>query len=92
LRGESGLFDTLLVNECGELTEFTRGNVALLIDGKWLTPALDCGLLPGTYRAELLARGRIAEAMLEPADLGKAQQVAFFNSVRGWLRAELLAV
>jgi hypothetical protein len=30
--------------------------------------------------------------MLEPADLGKAQQVAFFNSVRGWLRAELLAV
>ncbi len=90
LRSEPGVFDTLLLNERGELTEFTRGNVALEIEGRWLTPALACGLLPGTYRAHLLARGQIAEAVLTLADLRQAQKVAFFNSLRGWLEARLL--
>jgi para-aminobenzoate synthetase/4-amino-4-deoxychorismate lyase len=87
LVAESGVFDTLLCNERGELTEFTRGNVALKLDGRWLTPALHCGLLPGTLRAELLARGEIAEAVLTVQDLRQAQAVAFFNSLRGWLAA-----
>jgi para-aminobenzoate synthetase/4-amino-4-deoxychorismate lyase len=89
LQPRAGLFDVLLVNLRGELTEFTRGNLALQIGGTWLTPAAHCGLLPGTYRAELLAQGRIAEATLKPKDLQSAQGIAFFNSVRGWLRAEL---
>ncbi|MBK6294151.1 MAG: chorismate-binding protein [Rhodoferax sp.] len=84
----SGVFDTLLVNERGELTEFTRGNVALQLGGRWLTPALHCGLLAGTYRAELLARGEIAEAVLTLTDLHQAQAIAFFNSLRGWLGAQ----
>lgn len=91
LRPAPGVFDTLLVNERGELTEFTRGNVALKIDGQWLTPALQCGLLAGTLRAELMASGQITEAVLGVADLQRAQEVAFFNSVRGWLRAQLQA-
>jgi len=89
LRSEPGVFDTLLHNERGELTEFTRGNVALKIGGRWLTPALHCGLLAGTCRADLLARGQITEAVLDLADLRRADEVAFFNSVRGWLRAQL---
>ena len=87
LRPEPGVFDTLLHNERGELTEFTRGNVALKLAGRWLTPALHCGLLPGTLRADLLARGEISEAVLTLEDLQQAQGVAFFNSLRGWLRA-----
>jgi para-aminobenzoate synthetase/4-amino-4-deoxychorismate lyase len=54
-----GAFDTLLWNAAGELTETTIGNVALRIDGRWLTPPVSAGLLPGTYRAALLAEGRI---------------------------------
>ena len=88
LRPGPGVFDTLLLNERGELTEFTRGNVALRIAGRWLTPALHCGLLAGTCRADLLARGEITEAVLVLADLQRADEVAFFNSVRGWLRAQ----
>lgn len=80
-----GVFDTLLYNEHGQVTEFTRGNVALCQDGQWLTPALHCGVLPGTYRAELLAQGRLREAVLTLADVRSAQGAAFFNSVRGWL-------
>ena len=87
MRPDPALFDTLLVNERGELTEFTRGNLALKRGGRWLTPALHCGLLAGTYRRQLLERGTLAEAVLTPADLRQAEEVAFFNSVRGWLRA-----
>src|SRR5450830_669091 len=91
LRSAPGVFDTLMRNERGELTEFTRGNLALKMAGRWLTPALHCGLLAGTYRADLLARGELTEAALTLADLQRAEEVAFFNSVRGWLVARLVA-
>ena len=51
-----GVFDTLLWNRHGELTECTRGNVALLLDGRWVTPALRCGLLGGIGACPLAAR------------------------------------
>jgi len=81
------VFDTLLWNERGELTEFTRGSVALRIEGRWLTPALACGLLPGIARARLLREGRVLEAVVAREDLGRADGIAFFNSLRGWLEA-----
>jgi len=84
------VFDTLLWNEQGELTEFTRGNLVLELDGQRLTPALGCGLLPGTLRAELLASGEIAEAVLRKADLARASHIWFINSLRGWLAAKLI--
>ncbi len=86
---DAGVFDTLLWNERGELTEFTRGTVALRIDGRWLTPALRCGLLPGIARARLLHDGTLAEAVLTRDDLARATGLAFINSLRGWLDAAL---
>jgi len=46
-----GVFDTLLWNREGEITECTRGNIALRLDGRWVTPPLHCGLLDGIGRA-----------------------------------------
>jgi para-aminobenzoate synthetase/4-amino-4-deoxychorismate lyase len=82
-------FDLILWNEAGELTECSFGNLAVQIDGHWLTPPLASGLLPGVLRAELLAQGRIREARLTRKDLARAEGLAFFNSLRGWLAAEL---
>jgi para-aminobenzoate synthetase/4-amino-4-deoxychorismate lyase len=84
-------FDLILWNEAGELTECSFGNLALRIDGVWLTPPLSAGLLPGVLRAELLAQGRLQEARLTREDLARATGLAFFNSLRGWLGAELVA-
>ena len=91
LKPEPGVFDTLLFNERGEITEFTRGNVALKLDGVWWTPPLASGLLAGTYRAELLANEKITPAMLVLAVLQCDEAVAFFNRVRGWLSAQTVA-
>ncbi|MFC7411729.1 aminodeoxychorismate synthase component I [Hydrogenophaga atypica] len=85
-----GVFDTLLWNEQGQLTEFTRGNVALKVAGQWLTPPLSCGLLPGVGRGQLLKKGELREAVLTKEDLHQAQAIAFFNSLRGWLNAKLV--
>lgn len=76
-------FDVLLLNEQGELTEFTRGNLVLQVQGRMLTPAIDCGLLDGCLRRELLDQGKIAEARLNLADLAGAQHIWFINSLRG---------
>ena len=86
---DPGLFDHLLFNQRGELTEFTRGNVAVQLDGQWWTPSLDCGLLPGTYRRELLEQGRLKEAVIPVERLAQASGLAFFNGLRGWLDATL---
>ena len=86
---QDGAFDTLLWNEAGELTECTIGNIALRIDDLWHTPPCAAGLLPGTYRQRLLAHGTLQETVLTRADLLRADAVAFFNSVRGWLPADL---
>ncbi|PZP36675.1 MAG: bifunctional aminodeoxychorismate synthase component I/aminotransferase [Roseateles depolymerans] len=83
-------FDLILWNEAGELTECSFGNLAVQMNGQWLTPPLAAGLLPGVMRAELLAQGRIREARLTCDDLARAEGLAFFNSLRGWLPAQLL--
>ena len=84
-----GVFDTLLWNRRGEITECTRGNIALLLDGRWVTPPLHCGLLNGIGRANRLRDGQLAEAVVRVDDLPRVQALAFVNSLRGWLDADL---
>jgi len=84
-----GVFDTLLWNRHGEITECTRGNIALLLDGRWVTPPLRCGLLDGIGRATRLHSGQLAEAVVRVDDLPRVQAFAFVNSLRGWLDADL---
>jgi para-aminobenzoate synthetase/4-amino-4-deoxychorismate lyase len=85
-----GVFDTLLWNRHGEITECTRGNIALLLDGRWVTPPLRCGLLDGIGRARRLGSGQLAEAVVRVDDLPRVQALAFVNSLRGWLDADLV--
>lgn len=84
---EAGVFDTVLWNTAGELTECTRGNVAVLLDGRWVTPPVACGLLPGVGRQLALSQGRVQEAVVRLDDVPRVQSWAFVNSLRGWLVA-----
>jgi para-aminobenzoate synthetase/4-amino-4-deoxychorismate lyase len=78
------LFDILYTNERRELTEFTRGNLVLELDGERFTPPRASGLLAGTFREQLLELGEIAERVLYEADLRRATRVWLINSVREW--------
>lgn len=87
---DPAIFDTLLWNEKQQITECTRGNIALLLDGQWVTPPLHCGLLPGVGRAKVLAAGRLQEKVVTLEDLPRVEALAFVNSLRGWLPATLV--
>lgn len=84
-------FDLVLHNENGEITEGTRGNVCMRLDGRWVTPPLACGLLPGVGRALALSRGRVSERVVHIDEVTKVEAWAFVNSLRGWLDAQLIS-
>lgn len=84
---DPGVFDTVLWNEQGEITECTRGNVAMLVNGRWVTPPLASGLLGGVGRALALQSGQLEEAVVRVDELERVQGWAFLNSLRGWVGA-----
>ncbi len=91
LAARQGAFDVLFVNRRGELAEGARSNVFLRIDGRWLTPPLASGALPGVMRGVLLddPAWDAREALLTPADLGRAERIVVCNALRGPLAARL---
>ena len=76
-------------NQRGELTEFSIGNLVAELDGELVTPPVECGLLPGTFRAHLLEQGQIREQILRLEDLPRCTRLFRINSVRGWQECEL---
>lgn len=85
----AGFDDVLLFNEKGELTEFTIGNLVVQMAGNLFTPPVECGLLGGTFRAELIARGEVKERVLRVQDLAGCEAVFLVNSLRKWVRVLL---
>lgn len=81
--------DVLLLNERGEVTESSRANLVLRLEGELVTPPLSCGLLPGVFRQRLLEYGIVRERVLVPADVLRAERVWLVNSVRWWMDCEL---
>ncbi|MFY9820025.1 MAG: aminotransferase class IV [Thermoanaerobaculia bacterium] len=79
-----GAWEALLVNERGRLVEGSRSNVAVVLDGRIVTPPESDGCLPGTVRRRLLEKGVIEEGSLSPEDL-TAGEVLLMNSLIGVL-------
>jgi para-aminobenzoate synthetase/4-amino-4-deoxychorismate lyase len=75
--------DVLLTNDRGEVTEATIANVAVSIDGRWLTPPLDAGLLPGVGREVALEEGWLIEGSIRVEDLARSEAIELVSDVRG---------
>jgi len=86
-----GVFDVLFFNTRGELTEGARSNVFVKLKGRWLTPPLDAGVLPGVMRSVLLADSKwhAREQRLTLDDLYAAEEIMVCNALRGALPARL---
>jgi len=86
-------FDTLFFNEKGELTEGGRSNVFVMLEGRWWTPPLSSGVLPGVMRGVLLDDPdmQAGERVLKRDDVLNAQALMICNALRGALPARIIA-
>ncbi len=82
--------EIILINERGEATECSIGNLVAKLDGLYVTPPISCGLLGGTFRAKLMSRGKLTERVLKVNDLKRAEALYMINSVRKWTRLKLV--
>ncbi len=81
----AGTDEVLFRNERGEITEGARSNVFVRRGGILLTPPLECGVLNGCLRAELIDRTLAREERLTVKDLDG--EVFLGNSLRGLIPA-----
>ena len=87
----NGWADMLFFNEMGLLTQGCIHNIFVKIDGSWVTPPLEDGLLPGIMRARLLKKfSPVFERSITLRDLQNAQCIILCNSLRGIRRATLV--
>ena len=89
-----GAFDMLFFNGEGELTEGGRSSVFVKLDGRWYTPPLRAGLLPGVMRSVVLddPAWNASERSLDLEDLLAAEQIMVCNALRGTMPATLLQI
>lgn len=81
----AGWDEPLLLNSRGQVCEGARTNVFIRRSGALLTPPGHCGLVPGVYRAHVLATHQAArEEVLYPDDIMAADAIYVCNAVRGW--------
>lgn len=83
---QRGTCDDVLIVKNGLLSDTTIANIALEIEGKWLTP--DTPLLMGTTRARLIEEGFLAPASLHIDDIAKASRIAIMNAMVGFVEVQ----
>ncbi|RTL51662.1 MAG: aminotransferase class IV [Bradyrhizobiaceae bacterium] len=76
-----GATDALMLNTKGEVACATVGNIFVRIGGRWLTPQLASGILPGLARAKIIPRIAASEIKLTEPDLVRADAAFISNSL-----------
>ena len=71
--------DEIIIVKNGYLTDTSIANIAIYLDGVWLTPKKP--LLQGTTRNRLLKEEKIFEKDISVEDLQKASKIALMNAM-----------
>lgn len=82
--------EVLLWNGQDMVMEGSITNVAVLHDGKWVTPPLSLGCLCGVTRHWLLRQKLIEERPISVSDIYLGQPILLFNAVRGVMKGEVV--
>ena len=86
-----GGFDMLFTNERDEVTEGGRSNLFVKLNGRWWTPPIASGILPGIMRGMMLEDLDLGaqEKPLTLSEVMTAEELLLCSSLRGHLRTEM---
>jgi branched-subunit amino acid aminotransferase/4-amino-4-deoxychorismate lyase len=77
-----GFDDTILINGEGLVSELSTSNLLIRVEGKWITPSLESGCLPGVTRGLLLENFGVTEERVTRKELEGASGAAAISSLR----------
>lgn len=78
---ERGADDALLLNRAGRVAETSAATLFVFLNGKWITPPVSEGALPGIRRAGLLEAGRVREAVVTVDNLSAAEALCMGSAL-----------
>lgn len=84
---DQGVFDAIMLNHQGFVTEGTTSNLWIVKNGSFYTPPIEAGLLSGITRQTLISLAQdhgmsVKEENLTPEDLYQAQEVFLTSSTK----------
>ena len=77
-----GFDDAIVFNSRNEITETSIANLALLIEGRGVTPPITAGVLPGVMRAVAIERCDIEVAPVHISDVARCEAALLLNSLK----------
>lgn len=77
-----GFDDAITFNQRNEVSETAIANIALLIEGKWQTPPISAGVLPGVMRAISIERADVCVAPIHISDISRCEAALLLNSLK----------
>lgn len=82
LAQSAGADDGIRLNMKGQVCESAVANLLLRIDGRWCTPDLASGCLPGIMRALMIQWFQVHERVIDLEDLTQADAIFLLSSLK----------
>lgn len=77
-----GFDDAIIFNSSNNVTETALSNLLFRIDGKWITPPITAGILPGVMRAISIERSDVEVRNVHITEVPTATDVLLLNSLK----------
>lgn len=88
---KKGFFDIIFMNEKNQITEGAITNLFIRKGNEWITPPVNCGLLPGVFRQYWLKENpAVKEKIILDNDLKAADEIILTNSLRKTIKVDKL--
>ena len=85
-----GFDDGIRLNSKGEVCETSVANLLFRLDGRWITPDLSSGCLPGIMRELALEWFDIHEGQMKVSDLARVEAIFLLSSLKDFQPVSVL--
>ena len=77
-----GADEAIVCNDKGKICEGSVTNLLLRIDGKWVTPPISDGVLPGVMRALVIEYCGVSVRSIDRSEISRVQSAFLLSSLR----------